>query len=425
MKSEDKRGPGRHFISACTALTTVLLASVSVSSCTSTTGSLEMGNPSFAGSGSGMVAVMEDAADAGEAGETVAVAAPDGDASGAASTERADAAPGEDATVAQGDAELPAEVATVPTGRGSGQGQPAQAVAAAPEAEAVARQAAAQPAEQTAQAAATPEPAVPAAEAPKAETKPAEQQPAPTQFASAAPTTNDVGQAEKKRGFLSSFFGTSKAQAAEPPSIVKSKPLVVENVPQKPAVKSKPLVELASVRPAESRASMGGGDALPGVRASALFEIKRKSGLDDDSDIDLHEDYGDDNVVVASAAGLARLAPNGLRVQRESVDVACLKPSLVRMLKTVERHFGQPVVVTSGYRSPSHNKRVRGARNSMHMYCAAADVQVAGVSKWELAKFVRTMPGRGGVGTYCHTNSIHIDVGPERDWNWRCKRRRA
>ena len=81
------------------------------------------------------------------------------------------------------------------------------------------------------------------------------------------------------------------------------------------------------------------------------------------------------------------------------------------------------MVVTSGYRSRRYNRKVRGARKSQHMYCAAADVQVPGVSKWELAKFVRSMPGRGGVGTYCHTESVHIDVGPERDWNWRCRRR--
>ena len=43
------------------------------------------------------------------------------------------------------------------------------------------------------------------------------------------------------------------------------------------------------------------------------------------------------------------------------------------------------------------------------MYCAAADVQVPGVSKWELANYVRSMPGRGGVGTYCHT-----EFGPYR-----------
>ena len=94
------------------------------------------------------------------------------------------------------------------------------------------------------------------------------------------------------------------------------------------------------------------------------------------------------------------------------------------MLKQVERHYGQKIVVTSGYRSPSYNRKVRGARRSMHMFCAAADVQVSGVGKWELARYVRSLPGRGGVGTYCHTNSVHIDVGPERDWNWRCRSRR-
>ena len=75
----------------------------------------------------------------------------------------------------------------------------------------------------------------------------------------------------------------------------------------------------------------------------------------------------------------------------------------------------EPYMLLSGYRSPQHNKRARGSRNSLHMYCAAADIQVAGIGKWELAQYLRSMPGRGGVGTYCHTKSVHIDVGPERD----------
>src|SRR5690606_26506830 len=95
---------------------------------------------------------------------------------------------------------------------------------------------------------------------------------------------------------------------------------------------------------------------------------------------------------------------------------------LVRMLKTIERHFGKKMVVTSGYRSPAHNRRVNGAKRSQHMHCAAVDVQIPGVSKLELAKYARSLPGRGGVGTYCHA-SVHIDVGPERDWNWRCRRK--
>lgn len=223
-------------------------------------------------------------------------------------------------------------------------------------------------------------------------------------------------QTPKKKGFLAGFFSQTQQDA----------PVMSAPAPAKP----KPVIQLASIDPTEKtevRASLGTeslGSALPGVRQSSLFEITRRDSLNDDSDVDVHEDE-ESPVQYASAAGMARLAPNGLLKQRESVDVACLKPSLVRMLKQVEQKFGKRAIVTSGYRSPEYNKRVRGARKSMHMYCAAADVQVEGVSKWDLAQYVRGMPGRGGVGTYCHTNSVHIDVGPERDWNWKCRRRKS
>ncbi|MBZ9874727.1 YcbK family protein [Mesorhizobium sp. BR1-1-9] len=249
-------------------------------------------------------------------------------------------------------------------------------------------------------------------------------------------TAGEAPQAEapKKRGFLASMFGATPASA-------KPAPLVNTRAGEQPAVQAKPapaaakpIITLASAdstaKPVQL-ASLGddsghitGSDALPGVRQTALFEIKRKSGLDDESDVDLNEDEGSGGLYqVASAAGMARLAPNGLLKQNESVDVACLKPSLVRVLKTIEGHYGRKMVVTSGYRDPARNRRANGAKNSLHMYCAAADIQVPGVSKWELASYVRTMPGRGGVGTYCHTESVHVDVGPERDWNWRCRRR--
>lgn len=164
---------------------------------------------------------------------------------------------------------------------------------------------------------------------------------------------------------------------------------------------------------------------LPGVREDLGFEIKRRSkGLYDDSDIDVNEGDDSSSVRLASAGGLGRLLPRGLEKQRASVDTACLKPRLVSMLKTIEGHFRRPVMITSGYRSPSYNRLVRGARRSLHMLCEAADIQVEGVSKWQIANFVRALPGRGGVGTYCNTDSVHVDIGPERDWNWRCGGRR-
>jgi uncharacterized protein YcbK (DUF882 family) len=237
--------------------------------------------------------------------------------------------------------------------------------------------------------------------------------------------------AKKRKSFFGSMFGNAKDPKPQP--LKQAAPAEVqlalaETEPKKNEAEfalanlDKPL-EAKVTKSVISDADAVDNGALPGVRQSALFEIKHRNSASDDSNVDIsEEDAGP--IQVAYAPGLARLAPNGLKVQRESVDVACLKPQLVKVLKGIERHYGRSVVVTSGFRSPSFNRRVRGAKHSLHMFCAAADIQVQGVSKWALAQYLRGLPGRGGVGTYCHTDSIHVDIGPDRDWNWRCRRRK-
>lgn len=161
-------------------------------------------------------------------------------------------------------------------------------------------------------------------------------------------------------------------------------------------------------------ASLG---TLPGVKgANALFS----TDTNDHSESEEVEDGAPQFKEVASLAGLARLAPNGLWLQTEKVKTGCFKPELLQVLKTIEKHYDKPIIVTSGLRDIKVNR----AKQSLHTRCEAADIQIAGVTKWELAEYLRSMPGRGGVGTYCHTESVHIDVGPERDWNWRCRRRK-
>src|SRR5690606_16403907 len=141
----------------------------------------------------------------------------------------------------------------------------------------------------------------------------------------------------QKHGFLSAFFapaGKRDPFPAEATSAAEPEPEKKEEA-QKP---EKPLIELASATPA--RAAMFSTDALPGVRpGEQLFDIRIGSGASD-GDLDLYEQV-DVGYQVASAAGLGRLAPNGLLKQRDSVDVSCLKPQLVSMLKTIERHFGR------------------------------------------------------------------------------------
>ncbi|MGN6548705.1 MAG: YcbK family protein [Pararhizobium sp.] len=158
----------------------------------------------------------------------------------------------------------------------------------------------------------------------------------------------------------------------------------------------------------------GDDNALPGVHLHSIYEFGGSSNATGG--------VRPGEIQLASAAGAARLSPDFLVKQRDTVQTACLKPALLGLLRMVEYHFGKPVVITSGYRGPAHNAAVGGVRHSEHMKCEAADIQLDGVSKWDIARYVRSIPGRGGVGTYCHTDSVHVDIGEQRDWNWRCRR---
>jgi len=166
--------------------------------------------------------------------------------------------------------------------------------------------------------------------------------------------------------------------------------------------------------PPVQSASLATG-ALAGQTMNALYSAPRQNLLGSLSGL----------LQKASLPGMTRIAPNGLHLQNDKVEVGCFKPNLLNVIKAVETHFGKPVVVTSGYRDPNHNRMVGGAEESMHKSCDAADIQVEGVSKWDIAGYIRSLPDRGGVGTYCHTDSVHVDTGRSRDWNWGCGGRPA
>lgn len=230
----------------------------------------------------------------------------------------------------------------------------------------------------------------------------------------------------KKKGFFETLF-EPKEKTPRPSANVK-KPKVqktsrassristASSIAERPSRKitkpkiKKPKTIVASVRNTRSDA----GTALPGVKSNnEIFGIKNE-GPDNSK--------AKQTTQVAAVGSFGRLSPNGLRVQHSKVQVACLKPGVLRILKQVERRYGKKPIITSGYRSPKGNRRAGGARNSQHIFCKAVDIQVEGVSKWQLAKYLRTIPGRGGVGTYCRTKSVHFDIGSKRDWHHPCRK---
>ena len=46
-----------------------------------------------------------------------------------------------------------------------------------------------------------------------------------------------------------------------------------------------------------------------------------------------------------------------------------------KVLDPAREEFGQPIKVTSGFRSEELNKKIGGAKNSQHMFGEAADIQ--------------------------------------------------
>lgn len=81
---------------------------------------------------------------------------------------------------------------------------------------------------------------------------------------------------------------------------------------------------------------------------------------------------------------------------------------LLEALEKIRNHFQAPCTINSGYRTPSHNKKVGGAGNSYHCKGMAADIIVKGHSSKEVAKYANSILDKGGVIRY--TNFVHIDV---------------
>ncbi|MGR6465501.1 D-Ala-D-Ala carboxypeptidase family metallohydrolase [Rhizobium sp. PAMB 3182] len=165
--------------------------------------------------------------------------------------------------------------------------------------------------------------------------------------------------------------------------------------------------------------------ASPGLYQSLQIESPKETHPDLSTRMAVDEDSEEDEkprglARLVSLSGMTRIAPNGLAIQTPDIDVSCFKPELMGMIHNIESHFGKKVLVTSGYRDKERNRRAGGVEGSLHTHCDAADIQVKGVSNGDLANYVRALPDRGGVGTYCHTKSIHIDTGRPRDWNWTC-----
>ena len=94
--------------------------------------------------------------------------------------------------------------------------------------------------------------------------------------------------------------------------------------------------------------------------------------------------------------------------------------NLANRLQVVRDITQRPIRITSGYRTPEHNAKVGGGKNSYHLKGMAADIVtlpnpelgLPALSPKALQTLLKTW--NGGLGSY--DSFTHVDIGPKRRW---------
>jgi hypothetical protein len=80
---------------------------------------------------------------------------------------------------------------------------------------------------------------------------------------------------------------------------------------------------------------------------------------------------------------------------------------LIIALEKLRELVGRPIIITSGYRCPKHNKEVGGVEHSQHTLGNAVDIKVKGVPPSEVAKLAKQC---GFTWTKVYATWTHCDV---------------
>jgi uncharacterized protein YcbK (DUF882 family) len=88
---------------------------------------------------------------------------------------------------------------------------------------------------------------------------------------------------------------------------------------------------------------------------------------------------------------------------------------LLQNLQVIRDHFQKPIIIISGYRSPTRNEAVGGAKKSQHMEAKAADIKINGIPTQELYSRIDKLMSQGkikvgGLGFYPDQGFVHYDI---------------
>ena len=108
-----------------------------------------------------------------------------------------------------------------------------------------------------------------------------------------------------------------------------------------------------------------------------------------------------------------------------SAEINNLKYLANRVLEPIWTHFcqnsdgssnGKRIIVNSGYRGPRLNAAVNGATSSQHCFGEAADIEIAGISNYDLAKWIENPENNIPFDQLILEYADNIRVDPNSGW---------
>ena len=103
-------------------------------------------------------------------------------------------------------------------------------------------------------------------------------------------------------------------------------------------------------------------------------------------------------------------------------EIACRGDGTIRInepaldkLQALRDRLGVPLIVHSAYRSPSYNRQVGGAKQSMYLKGAAFDISMTNHDSESFETAAREA-GFTGFGFYPRQKFMHVDTGRARQW---------
>ncbi len=142
-----------------------------------------------------------------------------------------------------------------------------------------------------------------------------------------------------------------------------------------------------------------------------------KCHLNEDYKLIISDERVNEECILGNSTNDIQLTPNfNLReFACKHCGAVILEPELVKKLQALRDLIGKPIVITSGYRCPTHNKNVGGVSNSQHVYGKATDIVVDGITPTKVAEYAENV-GFNGIGIY--NTFTHVDIRADKA-HWR------